>query len=534
MTALRTRRDTAQDGLDRVTRLRAAQRQRVRAARESTELADRALERARAAHATDQRALSDARQTYGSAVPGTEWDAESDDQDAATRRERSAPWMDEDFARSRSELFLAALDLHRALLATEPSLVRKSMLAAMDVISGSAPKDLEPQQIRAAWQLLFLIVPVVSTTFASLDRMFTGLGSESLGWLFVDEAGQAAPQQVAGALWRARRAVVVGDPLQLEPVVSLPWTAQQRLRAHFGVAEEWTPGRTSVQRLSDRLVPHGTTLPGPDGDPVWVGSPLRVHRRCDRLMFDISNVIAYDKMMVFGTGERPGYPTVARSALLSYDVTAPDAQGKWIPQEGRVLGKTLDTIEERLLVELREEYDNAPPDEPPTWAATGSADRRPADPVRAEMRRRLAQRVFVISPFRDVVAGIENIAKGRLPTAARADRSAPSRRFKARKPTSSSSSWAPGPTSAAPATGRPSPPTSSTSPSAAPAAASSSSATTPPGPATATSPNSPATSTSPSPTPPNGSRHKRRPTVDQDPEHDRRPDLCGGRCTRFR
>lgn len=411
---LRTRRDTAQAGLDRVIRRCTVQQQHVHTAREGVELADRALERARAARTADQRALSDARRTYGSAVPGPEWDADPDNRDAAEQREKSAPWMDEDFARSRSELFLAALDLHRAVLAAEPDLVRKSMLGAMDVISGNAPKDLAADQVRAAWQLLFLIVPVVSTTFASLDRMFTGLGPESLGWLFVDEAGQAAPQQVAGALWRARRAIVVGDPLQLEPVVPLPWTAQQRLRAHFTVNEEWAPGRTSVQRLSDRLVPYGTTLPGPDGNPVWVGSPLRVHRRCDHLMFDISNAIAYDNMMVFGTGERPGYPAVTRSVWL--DVASADAQGKWIPQEGRILGKTLDTIEERLLAELQEELDTAPPGQPPTWAATDPAGRHPGNPMRAELRRRLAQRVFVISPFRDVVTGIENIAKGRLPT----------------------------------------------------------------------------------------------------------------------
>ncbi|MDI5966995.1 DEAD/DEAH box helicase [Streptantibioticus silvisoli] len=411
---LRTRRDSAQTRLDAVTRRCTAQQQRGHTAREGVELADRAVAQARAARAADQRTLSEAERTYGSAVPGPEWDAAPDDQDAAAQREKSAPWMDEDFARSRSELFLAALNLHRALLAAEPNLVRASMRGTMDVISGNAPKDLAPDRVRAAWQLLFLVVPVVSTTFASLDRMFAGLGPESLGWLFVDEAGQAAPQQVAGALWRTRRAIVVGDPLQLEPVVCLPWSAQQRLRAHFGVDEEWTPTRHSVQRLSDRLVPYGTTLPGPDGDPVWVGSPLRVHRRCDHLMFDVSNAIAYDNMMVFGTGERPDYPAVTRSVWL--DVTSVDAQGKWIPEEGRILSKTLDTIEGRLLAELREELDAAPQDQVPAWAVTDPADRRRGDPMRAELRRRLAQRVFVISPFRDVVTGIENVTKGRLPT----------------------------------------------------------------------------------------------------------------------
>jgi hypothetical protein len=145
------------------------------------------------------------------------------------------------------------------------------------------------------------VVPVVSTTFASVGRMFSGLGRESLGWLLVDEAGQAAPQNAAGALWRCRRAVIVGDPLQLEPIVTLPWGGQRALLEEFKVAPVWAPSRSSAQQLADRLAVAGTSLPGQAGEDVWVGAPLRVHRRCDRPMFELSNAIAYNGLMVFGT-----------------------------------------------------------------------------------------------------------------------------------------------------------------------------------------------------------------------------------------
>ena len=368
--------------------------------------ADRAVRSREAVIRQEAEQLDEARRRWPRTVPGTEWNAATDDREAMERRERSSPWMDQEFAAARSRAFLAALDLHRAVLAAEPELMRRNLRAAIDVVNGDAPSELPQRTVLAAWQMIFFIVPVISTTFASMPRMFAALGREALGWLFIDEAGQAAPQEAAGALWRSQRAVVVGDPRQLEPVVTLPWSGQKRLCRQFGVDPQWAPQRASVQSVADRLSTFGTWLPEPDSPAyTWVGSPLRVHRRCDQLMFEVSNKIAYDNMMVYGVIPREPFELVAQSTWL--DVGAQPTGSKWNPAEGRYVIATLDTVRNRIAQKMDDEVADAGPDLP-EWAVSDKERE-------IELTRRVADAVFVISPFRDIVDHLRKVIGHRLP-----------------------------------------------------------------------------------------------------------------------
>ena len=183
------------------------------------------------------------------------------------------------------------------------------------------------------WASLFLVVPLVSTTFASVNRMLGKLPLESLGWLLVDEAGQALPQAAVGALLRTRRAVIVGDPVQIEPVVILPDTLTHAICRRFGVdPDHYAAPSASVQTLADAASAYTSEFQTIVGSRS-VGVPLLVHRRCSEPMFGISNAIAYAGMMV--SAKSPA-SSIIRDALGPSRWIHVEGSGedKWCREEG--------------------------------------------------------------------------------------------------------------------------------------------------------------------------------------------------------
>ena len=144
---------------------------------------------------------------------------------------------------------------------------------------------------------VFLLTPVLSTTFASAGNMLSSIRRpREIGCLIVDEAGQAAPQMALGSLYRCRRAIVVGDPKQVEPVVTDELDLiKQVIQNDFTC---WYQSKThSVQGFADRLNPIGTTYREVwEKKPGW-DAPLVVHRRCISPMFELSNILSYNQIM---------------------------------------------------------------------------------------------------------------------------------------------------------------------------------------------------------------------------------------------
>ncbi|WP_043515100.1 DEAD/DEAH box helicase [Halomonas sp. BC04] len=273
---------------------------------------------------------------------------------------------------ARGQLTACAFELHQAwLVATyddKQNQLWPTLSSLMPVLNGSID---DRDAAKALWQMLFMIVPVVSSTFASVSNQFRALNEGEIGWLFVDEAGQASPQQAVGALWRAKRAVVVGDPLQIEPVFTVPaGLVEAMARGEFdGDWYKWSPTVSSVQVVADRANPYGTNM---ISDEFWVGSPLRVHRRCDEPMFSIANRIAYNDKMLHGNDELSPGP----------------GDSRWFDVEGSVQGKHFVPSQAEQVARMLKPYIEKT-GEPPN--------------------------VYVISPFKAVANGIRRHLEQELP-----------------------------------------------------------------------------------------------------------------------
>ncbi|MFT3749114.1 MAG: AAA domain-containing protein [Agriterribacter sp.] len=248
------------------------------------------------------------------------------------------PWCDANTQKLRDEVFKKAMNIHKAFLNACAKPMRHNLGTLMYIFSGKGFDEVEKQLlITDLWSSLFLVVPCFSSTFASVDRMFGKLPEEAIGWLLIDEAGQAVPQAAVGAILRSKRCIVVGDPSQVEPVVTLPETLTWAICKSFAVdGYKYNAPNASVQTLSDTLAKYYGDLPTTEGSKS-IGVPLLVHRRCNDPMFTIANNIAYSRQMVQAKIPKESLIRNCLGDSKWIDIRSQSSSDKWSPEEGKIV-----------------------------------------------------------------------------------------------------------------------------------------------------------------------------------------------------
>ncbi|RUT40223.1 replication ATP-dependent helicase [Paenibacillus anaericanus] len=267
--------------------------------------------------------------------------------------QKSNPWFTKHFRKLQSELFISALRVRKQFLYEN----RRNLKAARNIWirqSEHIGKEHGKQLISESWNWLNFTIPVVSTTFASFGRMFKNLNENSIGNLFIDEAGQALPQASVGAILRSKKVMVVGDPSQIKPVLTLDSNVLTLIGRHYKVDEQFVSADASTQTIVDATSQYGFQK----NVDEWIGIPLWVHRRSNYPMFTISNEISYDGLMVQGKSEKE-----SKGKSQWYDSTG-TANDKFVKEQADLL---------KILIDKRLQEDPS-----------------------------LADEIYVITPFRNV------------------------------------------------------------------------------------------------------------------------------------
>lgn len=161
-----------------------------------------------------------------------------------------------------------------------------------------------PQKQLKRWRRYAKLTPCMGMTLHMLPRFFsvwqeTNLPFlEAIDLLIVDEAGQVAPEVAGAAFALARKALVVGDVQQIEPVRTLPVKVDRGNLQSCGLAGTvedcerleslgLAASRGSVMARAQRVSRYGR--PGEEG-----GLLLREHRRC------VPEIIAYCNELAYG------------------------------------------------------------------------------------------------------------------------------------------------------------------------------------------------------------------------------------------
>jgi hypothetical protein len=267
--------------------------------------------------------VASARLSWGDHVPVDVPAAETEDPPPAHGQETTAPWADSEFASARVQAFIAALELHKALIAAQADVFEGNLAALMELIAAETA-DGVPAEVRlAAWRSFFLVVPVVQVPFEATGALLDGLAPGTLGWLLAGGADQLPADDQPALLGWFQRAVLAGDALEAGGGVPaggrygtwLPPGAAEATQAPAAVqapppakaagtladieaaaetegAEE--TGTAGLTEAAEAGTAADVVMTLPDAGPRWVGLPLGVVRDRDRSTVDGRGDVPYD------------------------------------------------------------------------------------------------------------------------------------------------------------------------------------------------------------------------------------------------
>lgn len=273
---------------------------------------------------------------------------------------------------------------------------------------------------RSRWQRFAMLTPCFVSTCYMAPKFFTyskfvsqtAAGTVydhppltgSVDLLIIDEAGQVSPEVGAAIFALAKRAVVVGDTLQIEPVWNVPKRVDyanlvrhgliDTIANEKGINQLLTTGHLSsagsIMKLAQNASPYQLY---PQAER---GMLLTEHRRCWDEIIGYCNNLAYGGLLE----PRKGKATGTLLAPMQFVATGGDSirvgSSRGNPQEADELAGWLLASQERILHHYQAEEDRQ-----------AAKDGKPAKPVR------LADLIGIITPFTGQKQLLQRVLKNR-------------------------------------------------------------------------------------------------------------------------
>ncbi|CAN7610577.1 AAA domain-containing protein [Devosia sp. LjRoot3] len=172
------------------------------------------------------------------------------------------------------------------------------------------------------WQRRMMLTPCAVSTFATLPSKLSYSRRDGNEWatdylynfidlLIVDEAGQALPEVAGAAFALAKRALIIGDLRQIEPISSVPRAVDVGNLREAGLlapnADIETLSATGICSTSGSAMQIAQVAcrvsPWPDLAPgLW----LLEHRRCYDEIIEYSSALCYQGKLLPRRGPAPG------------------------------------------------------------------------------------------------------------------------------------------------------------------------------------------------------------------------------------
>ncbi|MBA4543069.1 hypothetical protein H1164_09165 [Thermoactinomyces daqus] len=177
---------------------------------------------------------------------------------------------------------------------------------------------------------------------------------EVIDLLIIDEAGQVAPQIAAPSFALARKALVVGDTLQIEPVVSLPSAVDVGNLLGFKVMKDLsqleemeakgiTAAKGNVMKIAQRRSKY-------QKNELAGGMFLAEHRRCVPEIIGFCNSLAYDNNLIAARPNEHKYDFLPHMGYADIEGQAEaDGTSKFNVMEAEAIASWLKRNKEKIL-----------------------------------------------------------------------------------------------------------------------------------------------------------------------------------------